>query len=647
MEKGGDMAGPSANNSSDFVRKLYKMLEDPSYESIVRWGEGGESFVVLENEKFTKQILPKHFKHSNFASFVRQLNKYDFHKVRQNNEDNTASPYGQNAWEFKHPEFQANKKDSLDNIRRKAPAPRKAAQSNEEPYPAHAQQQMDLLGNQLAATQQQLQGLSRSYQDLAQLNVMLLQQVVDSQKFIKNHEGVMRGLVGHLFNQDTQRRNGRPGGLSNGTGPNMLGRQTEDDHPSTPLLQAQNLLGQLSAENYPSKELEQMSHDYHLRTDYSTPPNDPGGLVSMPSISESVNAPAGYSLDKSELDNLVYPVGAIVGIDPIDQQHVNNIPYALPPSGLMPRDSIPPAELMPQPSRTSGPRKKGSVSIWGDRKPRILLVEDDQVCARIGTKFLQSFECGVDIARDGLEAVSKINLGEENHFDLILMDIIMPHLDGVSATVCIREMRANLPIIAMTSNIRTDDIEMYFRYGMNDVLPKPFTKEGMMKALEKHLGHFRKKAPTLGFSSPGQMSHPGAFVTPTQSHPPLGLNMGQLTAAQSIVDDAASGKSPQTATSWQSPIQLPGGSPVVTSAPSSYMQPTMHSTNGMRDPSYSVTPTHPHPQSGFPPPLSGLGNQRPPHRRGISDMSGASTPDGNPDQKRQRMYGPPGNYQQG
>jgi len=68
------------------------------------------------------------------------------------------------------------------------------------------------------------------------------------------------------------------------------------------------------------------------------------------------------------------------------------------------------------------------------------------------------------LQRDGLEAVNKINNGA-NQFDLILMDIIMPHLDGVSATVCIREIRPNIPIIAMTSNIRADDIDMYFRYG--------------------------------------------------------------------------------------------------------------------------------------------------------------------------------------
>ena len=71
--------------------------------------------------------------------------------------------------------------------------------------------------------------------------------------------------------------------------------------------------------------------------------------------------------------------------------------------------------------------------------------------------------------RDGLQAVTKMNDAEKN-FDLILMDIIMPNLDGVSATVCIREIRPNIPIIAMTSNIRADDIDMYFRYGESVVI---------------------------------------------------------------------------------------------------------------------------------------------------------------------------------
>ena len=63
---------------------------------------------------------------------------------------------------------------------------------------------------------------------------------------------------------------------------------------------------------------------------------------------------------------------------------------------------------------------------------------------------------------DGLEAVNKMNAGSK--YDLVLMDIIMPNLDGVSACHLIRQFDET-PIIAMTSNIRSDDISMYFQHG--------------------------------------------------------------------------------------------------------------------------------------------------------------------------------------
>lgn len=131
-----------------------------------------------------------------------------------------------------------------------------------------------------------------------------------------------------------------------------------------------------------------------------------------------------------------------------------------------------------------GRSKKSAVSDPGwINQPRILLVEDDATCRQIGGKFLYSFSCVIDSAvslgrcffsfseslliclsaqLDGLEAVSKIQQGLK--FDMILMDIIMPNLDGVSACHLIRQFDRT-PIVAMTSNIRSDDIQMYFQHG--------------------------------------------------------------------------------------------------------------------------------------------------------------------------------------
>ncbi|KAF9177036.1 kinase-regulated stress-responsive transcription factor skn7, partial [Haplosporangium sp. Z 27] len=91
------------------------MLEEKEHELIVSWGMSGETFVVKEPNEFAKIILPKHFKHNNFASFVRQLNKYDFHKIKMT--EDSVRPYGDHAWEFQHPKFQIDKKNLLEEIK--------------------------------------------------------------------------------------------------------------------------------------------------------------------------------------------------------------------------------------------------------------------------------------------------------------------------------------------------------------------------------------------------------------------------------------------------------------------------------------------------------------------------------------------------
>jgi osomolarity two-component system response regulator SKN7 len=87
------------------------------------------------------------------------------------------------------------------------------------------------------------------------------------------------------------------------------------------------------------------------------------------------------------LDNLVYPVGQNNGIDPMYSEHINNIPYAMPPKA--PETSDKPVEV----------RKKGQFADPGwIRPPQILLVEDDPTCRRIGSKFLYAFHCAIDSA---------------------------------------------------------------------------------------------------------------------------------------------------------------------------------------------------------------------------------------------------------
>jgi len=113
---------------------------------------------------------------------------------------------------------------------------------------------------------------------------------------------------------------------------------------------------------------------------------------------------------------------------------------------------------------------------------RVLLVEDNDINRLYAKSILKKWQCFIDVAENGVVAIEKI---KNNFFDVVLMDVQMPVMDGYEATKAIRAMHqsANIPIIALTANATQTDVEKCLAAGMNDYLPKPFTPEDLYRKL--------------------------------------------------------------------------------------------------------------------------------------------------------------------
>ncbi len=119
------------------------------------------------------------------------------------------------------------------------------------------------------------------------------------------------------------------------------------------------------------------------------------------------------------------------------------------------------------------------------RPMNVLVAEDNAVNAMIAKGFLEKFGHRIKHAGNGLEAV---DIAAQGWADLILMDIHMPEMDGVEATITIRKTRAatDLPIIGLTAEAFSERHALFRQAGMNDVLTKPFTEQQLAKILTKY-----------------------------------------------------------------------------------------------------------------------------------------------------------------
>lgn len=125
------------------------------------------------------------------------------------------------------------------------------------------------------------------------------------------------------------------------------------------------------------------------------------------------------------------------------------------------------------------------------RGTRILLTEDNDLNAEIATELLQEEGCTVDRAKDGVECVDMLEKAANGTYQIILMDVQMPVMNGYDAAKKIRRMddpqKANIPIVAMTANAFSEDKQVALDAGMNDHIAKPIDMSVLVPTLRKYL----------------------------------------------------------------------------------------------------------------------------------------------------------------
>ncbi len=130
------------------------------------------------------------------------------------------------------------------------------------------------------------------------------------------------------------------------------------------------------------------------------------------------------------------------------------------------------------------PKEEIVSPIFSNKKIHILVAEDSIVNQKVISKMLEKLGHSFDLVTNGIEA---FEMFKNNHYDLVLMDIRMPEMNGIDATIKIRNLKStkHTPVIALTADATNQDYSKCMESGMDDYITKPIDFLKLKKVLEK------------------------------------------------------------------------------------------------------------------------------------------------------------------
>jgi heat shock transcription factor len=225
------------------------MVNDPSDHDLIRWSDTGDSFFVLDQERFASEVLGRWFKHKNFSSFVRQLNMYGFHKIPHLQQGVLRSDSDTEFWNFEHPHFLRGQPDMLCLIQRKkqtasasdvaavvAEVPNKDVGAAASVGALTPGQLMDMnsIVNGIQAIKRHQAAISADLNDLKSSNQHLWQEAIAARERHKKHQDTINrilkflaGVFGHADNPIRKDDIGGGGVVSGSEGGEIVARKPQ------------------------------------------------------------------------------------------------------------------------------------------------------------------------------------------------------------------------------------------------------------------------------------------------------------------------------------------------------------------------------------------------------------------------------------